>query len=177
LPVVSIGCWLPQGFTYNNGSSNLYVGRTPLFTTEQVLSCAGNEAVVWTFTSQTFSSLLSSMGQTGNNLSISFQYTTALTKLPECLPWLLMVPVLIPISLIRIPGILIPRLYDMTASAGTRPLKRLSEIRTRYVGNAISGDYVATGGANLTDNNGDGLRETYISSSSSTVNIIPSTAR
>jgi len=40
----------------------------------------------------------------------------------------------------------------------------------------FSGDYVATGGANLTDNNGDGLRETYISSSSSTVNIIPSTA-
>jgi len=32
------------------------------------------------------------------------------------------------------------------------------------------------GASNLTDLNGDGLRETYISSSSSTVNIIPSTA-
>jgi uncharacterized protein (UPF0333 family) len=177
LPVVSIGCWLPQGFTYNNGSSNLYVGRTPLFTTEQVLSCAGNEAVVWTFTSQTFSSLLSSMGQTGNNLSISFQYTTALTKLPECLPWVVDGTSSNPDFPYPYTWDFDTTLYDMTASAGNTAIEAfVPKSETRMLGNAISGDYVATGGANLTDNNGDGLRETYISSSSSTVNIIPSTA-
>jgi len=93
-PIKSIGCWLPQGFTYNNGSCNLNVGTpsTPVYlsgTAEQVLSCAGNQAVVWTLPSTaTFDTLLNNMGQTGVSLSFTFQYTTSLSKIPEALPWM-----------------------------------------------------------------------------------------
>jgi len=50
--------------------------------TEQVLKCAGNEAVVWTFPSgTTFNDLFTKMtGQSGNSLAIYFGYTTSLSK-------------------------------------------------------------------------------------------------
>ena len=49
LPIHTIGVWLPQGFIYNNGSSNLQDSVTHdwLYTTEQVVNCAGNEAVIF----------------------------------------------------------------------------------------------------------------------------------
>jgi hypothetical protein len=181
-PIKSIGCWLPQGFTYNNGSCNLNVGTatTPVYlsgTAEQVLSCAGNQAVVWTLPDpSTFNTLLTNMGQTGVSLSFTFKYTTSLSKNPEALPWMVNKtnPPSFPYAYTWNFDV---TLHDMTATAGNTAIEAfIPKSQTRMLGNAISGDYVATGGSNLTDLNGDGLRETYISSSSSIVNIIPSTA-
>ena len=191
IPVVSVGCWLPQGFTYNNSSSNLYHSGTPLFTTEQVLDCSGNEAVVWTFSSKTFYSLMQSMGQTGNTLQITFQYTTALAKAPECLSWF-------------VDGInsntdfpypytwdFDTTVYDMTGTAGNTAIEAtIPKTETRTLGSAVSGDYVAAGASLMTIGNGytpqtdpysdgwitQGVRYVLLSSSSAVVNTIPSTA-
>jgi hypothetical protein len=182
LPILSIGCWLPQGFSYNNVSSNFMNGTTPLYSSETIQSCAGNVAVVWTFpTGTTFSSLRSVMsGQVDGvqTLDFSFTYTSGLTKLPECLPW-----VVWGTSAGQFTWDADITVNDMVAEAGnatdgwTDIEAYAPKSQTRMLGNAIAGDYVATGGSNRTDNIGnDGLRETYIASSSSQVSVIPSTA-
>jgi hypothetical protein len=181
LPVLSIGCWLPQGFTYNNGSSTLKDKTTGnwLYSTEQVLKCAGNEAVVWTFPSgTTFNDLFTKMaGQSGNSLAINFGYTTSLSKLPEALGWIVDTPNAdFPYNYTWNADVTV---HDMIASAGNTAIEAfVPRSQTRMLGNAISGDYVATGGSNLTDadHDGQGLREHYIASSSSTVNTVPPTA-
>ena len=89
LPITSIGVWLPQGFTYNNSSSNL----NGIYSNEQVVQCASNQAVIWTFSAgTTFSSLHSSLGTTANSIAIQFQYTTTLQKLPQALAWINVTP-------------------------------------------------------------------------------------
>jgi hypothetical protein len=182
LPILSIGCWLPQGFSYNNVSSNFMNGTTPLYSTETVQPCAGNVAVVWTFPGgTTFNSLRSVMsGQVDGvqTLDFSFTYTTGLTKLPECLPWVVWGP-----SAGQFTWDADITVNDMVSEAGTPAIgytnieAYVPKSQTRMLGNAIAGDYVATGGSNRTDLIGnDGLRETYIASSSSTVSVLPSTA-
>jgi hypothetical protein len=176
LPILSIGCWLPRGFSYNNGSSNFEQG-TPVYSTETVLPCSGNVAVVWTFPAgTTLYSLQTDMGQSpgSQTLAVNFSYTTSLTKLPECLPW-----VVWGTDAGDFTWDADITVFDMTASAGNPGSGYidietfLPKSQTRMLGNALPGDYVATGGSNLTDLNGDGNRETYIPSSSSTVNVIP----
>jgi hypothetical protein len=186
LPIYSIGCWLPQGFTYNNGSSNLYLNGhsgDPVyqqFSSETTPDCAGNDAVVWTFPSgTTFSNLMTAMGQTGTTLTLNFSYTTSLSKLPECLPWIVWgssagdftwdADVTVN-DMLSIAG--------NTANGYTEVEAYVPVSATRILGNAVDGDYIAAGGSNRTDNSTpvDGLRETSINSSSSQVSIIPSTA-
>jgi hypothetical protein len=184
IPVVSVGCWLPQGFTYNNASSNLYLnGDTtkPLFTTEQVLQCSGNEAVVWTFTAQTFYSLQQSMGQTGNNLSIQFSYTTALAKVPECLPWFVDGTSSNTDFPYPYTWDFDTTLYDMTATAGNTAIEAfVPKSETRTLGNAVSGDYVAVGNSLLTVdttnpyNLAHDVRTVVVSHSSAVASGIPS---
>jgi hypothetical protein len=184
IPVISVGCWLPQGFTYNNGSSNLYQGGNPLFTTEQVLQCSGNEAVVWTFPSQTFYSLQQSMSQTGGNtLQISFRYTTALSKLPECLPWVVDGSTSNTDFPYPYTWDFDTTLYDMTASAGNTAIEAfIPKSETRTLGNAISGDYVAVGNSLLTVdttnpyNLAHDVRTVVVSDSSAAASGIPSNA-
>jgi hypothetical protein len=183
IPVISVGCWMPQGFTYNNGSSNLYVGGTPLFTTEQVLSCAGNEAVVWTFTSKTFYSLMQNMGQTGNTLQISFQYTTGLAKVPECLPWVVDGTSSNPDFPYPYTWDFDTTVYDITATAGNTAIEAtVPKSETRTLGNAISGDYVAVGNSLLTVdttnsyNMAHDVRTVVVSDSSATASGIPANA-
>ena len=185
LPVLSIGCWLPQGFSYNNGSSNFKQGTTPLYSSETTISCAGNIAVVWTFTNKTFYDLQAAMGQTAGSqdLAINFSYTTSLTRLPECLPWVVWGS-----GAGEFTWDADITVSDMTASAGTAAAGWMDieayvpKSQTRMLGNALPGDYVAIGGSNLTDTNGDSLRETPIGSSIATVSSgtasgqIPSTA-
>jgi hypothetical protein len=191
LPILSIGCWLPLGFTYNNSSSNLYVAghqgdpAYALFSSETTKSCAGNIAVVWTFpttpTPTTLYSLEHQMGQTiGSTLALNFTYSTGLTRLPECLPW-----VVWGTSAGQFTWDADITVSDMVSYAGsaadgyTTVEAYVPKSATAVLGNALDGDYVATGGANrtCTDNsNGQEWRNYLIGSSSSTVNVIPPTA-
>jgi Tfp pilus assembly protein PilX len=189
LPIISIGVWLPQGFTYNTGSSNLQ----GIYSTEQLLKCAGNEAVVWTFSSTTFSSLLTSLGQAGSGnitLAITFTYSTSLTSLPYALAWIVNTPV----GTIQT-GFPYPytwnadiKVYDLISDAGNTEVEAyVPTSETRELGDAISGDYVAAGGSLMVIGNGytpmndpnsdyQGTRYQLLSDSSSIVSTIPSDA-
>lgn len=173
LTINSIGVWLPQGFTYQNGTSTLHDSSGIwLYSTEQVLKCAGNEAVVWTFPSgTTFSNLLSSMGQSGNDLQIQFHYSTTLAKLPQALGWITNVANTdFPYSYTWNADV---KVVDLVSSAGQVEIEAFTpKSETRAVGSAISGDYVAVGNSLETGTNPYKL-DTPLSNSSCTVTSIP----
>ncbi len=170
LTITSIGCWLPQGFAYTNGSSNLQ----GIYSTEQVLQCAGNEAVVWTLPSgTTFSSLRSSLGQTGSTIAISLLYTANLAKMPEPLPWITNTANLNFIYSYAWDADV--KVYDMIASAWKTEIEAyIPKSATRSIGSAVSGDYVAIGNSLMTMGtyNSNGIRYsavTYPNTTSATV--------
>ena len=83
LSVTSIGVWLPQGFTY---VPNSLLPSTYNYT-EQVVPCAGNAAVIWSFPGTL------SLAP-GGSLSFTLQYsvTTSTTNYPTALSWVTVNP-------------------------------------------------------------------------------------
>jgi Tfp pilus assembly protein PilX len=170
LPITSIGVWLPQGFTYNNSSSNL----NGIYSNEQVVQCASNQAVIWTFSAgTTFSSLHSSLGTTANSIAIQFQYTTTLQKLPQALAWINVTPNAdFPYSYTWNADI---KDYDLIADAGKTGIETyVPKSAIRGLGSAIPGDYTAIGNSlmvmNTTQSNDPhGVRYHILTDSSATV--------
>lgn len=173
LPIISIGVWFPQGYTYN-------ADITPKFySTEQVVRSVGNEAVIWSFPSNTtFSSLQTNLGQNGNSISITFSYNASsslTTNIPDALSWVNCGNntgnTAFPYDYTWDANV---RVYDITSLAGhTQVEASVPTSGLRAIGAAISGDYVTTGGS-LRDNvDSNGYRETPLASSSSTVSSIP----
>lgn len=178
LSIFSIGCWLPQGFNYNNGLSNLQ----GIYATEQVLPCAGNEAVVWTFPpGTTYASLLSRLGGT---IKITVPYiATNQFDIPDALAWVVNGPVTdFPYSYTWNADV---KVHDIKSDAGNKEVETyVPKAETRALGSAWSGDYVAAGASLMvmgtnngviqtTSNDPDGTRFTSLTHSSSTVNTIP----
>lgn len=189
LTITSVGVFLPQGFTYNNGSSNIQnsVSHAWLYSTEQVLNCAGNEAVVWTFPSgTTFSSLFTAMGQTGSTIAIQFNYTTTLQKLPDALAWVTdTANAAFPYAYTWDADV---KVHDLTSTVGNTEVQAIvPKSETRSLGSAMAGDYVAAGASLMVIGNGytpmtdpysdgwvtQGVRYVLLSDSSSIVNTIP----
>ena len=173
LQISSIGVWLPQGFTYNNRSSNL----EGIYSTEQVVQSANNKAVIWTFPSgTTFASLFASLPHTGNvnAIAIQFQYTTSLQKLPQALAWINVTPNTdFPYSFTWNADI---KNYDIISDAGKTEIETfIPKSSTRNLGGAISGDYTAIGNSLMTmapstpSNDSHGVRNTLLSHSSASV--------
>jgi Tfp pilus assembly protein PilX len=176
LPVISIGVWFPQGYTYNAGTSNL----ENIYSTEQAVRSVGNEAVIWSFPANTtFSSLETSLGQTStNSITITFTYSPAaslITNIPDALAWVNCGNntgnTVFPYDYTWDADI---RVYDITSVGGhTQVEASVPTSGVRAIGAAMPGDYVATGGS-LRDNvDSNGYRETPLASSSSTVSSIP----
>ena len=173
--ITSIGVWLPQGFTYVNGSSNLPSGQY----IEQVLPCAGNQAVIWTFTgapTPTYSSLQASMSETGSSyLSIDFTYSTSSARLPPALGWITAsqsgsgTPTYAWNADVNVTHI--------TAEAGETLIESYIPVsQTRALGNAMAGDYVATGNSLMTmagAPSGNGIRTVTLSHSSASIGSSP----
>lgn len=176
LPIISIGVWFPQGYTYNAGTSNLQ----GIYSTEQTVRCAGNLAVIWSFPSgTTFTSLQGNMGQTGNTINITFSYTPSvslITNIPDALAWINDGNETgnsdFPYGYTWDADI---RDYDIISVAGHTQIEAsVPTSGVRALGSAVSGDYVATGGS-LRDNvDSNGYRQTMLASSSSMVNSITS---
>jgi hypothetical protein len=187
LPILSIGVWLPQGYTYNNSSSQL--ASTVPGTTEQVVQCAGNEAVIWTFPSgTTFQGLLANtnLNPNGNtqSFSITFTYNTSIQNIPDALSW---------INVTTNADFIYSYTwdadiqdYDLKADAGNTEVEsNVPKSATRALGTAINGDYVAIGNSLMIMGQGtptkpgtniDGIRYTSLSDNPYTLTTIPSNA-
>ena len=184
LPIISIGVWLPQGYTYNVGSSNLQ----GIYSTEQLIRDAGNEAVIWSFPSTTtFSSLQTSLGQSGTgivSLGITFTYATTLSSLPDALGWINdgnnTGNSVFPYDYTWDSDI---QDYNITSTAGKTTIQTYVPTSSiRDLGSAINGDYVTAGASLMVmgetqTQDPHGIRYNLESSGSSTVNNIPAGSR
>ncbi|MDO8687511.1 MAG: hypothetical protein Q7K41_02860, partial [Dehalococcoidales bacterium] len=55
LRIMTVGVWLPRGFSYTVGSSNLEVDQySSYYSVPSVQSYQGNQAILWTFNSVPF---------------------------------------------------------------------------------------------------------------------------
>jgi hypothetical protein len=190
LPILSIGVWLPQGYTYNNGSSQL--ASTVPGTSEQLVSCAGNEAVIWTFPANTtFQNLLSNsnLNPTNNAItfSITFTYTTVLQNIPDALPWINVTPTSNADFKYSYTWDADIQDFDLISDAGNTEVEsNVPKSATRNLGAAINGDYVASGNSLMIMGNGNtptnpgtdynNIRYQALAQSSATINSIPSDA-
>jgi Tfp pilus assembly protein PilX len=179
ITLTSIGVWLAQGFAYTTASSNLStVLPTGTQYNEQVVPCAGNQAVIWSFPSGTTLT-------GGNSLSFNFAYTetSGAQQYPTCLTWVTVNPNA---------SFPYPYTWDfstkvdlITADAGNTEVQTYIPGAQTIQAAAISGDYYATGSSAMfptdysgTTCNDPGYRDMLLTSSSaSTGTAIPTDAQ
>lgn len=168
LRVESIGVWLPRGFHYVPGSSNLE-GLADNIT---VVSHAGNEAVIWNFTSEEFDDLPGVIPADSPRVAqITFELDSELSDAdPDTVSWISTSGVAdIPFSWESD-----VKVYKATSIAGTTEIVAyMAKSETRLLSGGIAGDYVATGNSLMTDDNHDNRRETLHAESSANLSSIP----
>jgi hypothetical protein len=162
--ISELGVWLPNGFTYVAGSSNLEG-----YTLASTSSYKSGQAVIWDFAGGVlFSSLPNyiSGGGTGTTSSakITFTFNPAQTgKTPIALSW--MVPDTSVTGFYDLPVVwdADAKVYKLTSTSGDSTVESfVAKSETRKMQAAISGEYYATGNSLLEDSNGDDSREDWV---------------
>jgi hypothetical protein len=185
LTVASFGIWLPRGFEYFSDmthKSSLETNPIPGHpVTVAVSRWAGNEAVIWTYSTFPDFTELPVQGTLPMTADITFYIKSSDQTQPDAkpfaVPW---------IKTGNGAGYGIPYSWDADISVykvvsevgGTTIESYFAKSALRQLQEAISGDYYATGNSALSDTNGDRVRETWHDPSTSTVGAsnIPSDA-
>jgi hypothetical protein len=160
LTIKSVGVWLPQGFSYVNGSSSLeddpFAECYP--DSVSVTPHCGGEAVVWHYDIDSvyphftaFPNLVSDNGTLTS--TIEFNYTppdSDPTKMPAGIAWVTteMTDSLggLKTNDVPISWDVDTRIYKITSAAGGTSIEAYSsKLELRDLNSAIAGDYVATG--------------------------------
>ncbi len=172
LRVESIGIWVPSGFSYVSGSSNME-GLADNITVE---SYAGNQAVIWNFTSLSYNDLPGvNPADSPRIAEITFQLDSVQPDAePDTVAWISTSGVAdIPFSWETD-----VKVYRITSRAGTSQIEAyMAKSETRLLSGGIAGDYKASGNSLMTDEDADpNYRETLHSESSATIDDIPTDA-
>ena len=178
LRVETLGIWLPRGFSYVAGSSNLEASPSAEYYSVPVTSPhAGNQAVLWTFDSILFTSLpgVNPAGSPQTS-EITFQFAPALPgSKPTAVAWITTSEVAdIPFSWDAD-----NRVFKIISQAGgTKVGAYVAKEEIRRMRSSIAGDYHALGNSLMIDTNHDshGIRDQLLTSSDSTVSSIPADA-
>jgi hypothetical protein len=172
LDVDSIGIWLPRGFQYVPESSNL----DDVADNVTVVPHAGNEAVIWNFSSSPavhFDDLPGVDPDVSPRIArITFQLNSESSDYdPDTVAWITTSGVAdIPFSWESD-----VKVYKATSRAGTTEIEAwMAKSETRLLSGGIAGDYIATGNSLMIDFDGDGeTREKLLPESSANVSSIP----
>ncbi|MFA5316674.1 MAG: hypothetical protein WC369_04550 [Dehalococcoidales bacterium] len=178
LEIESLGIWLPLGYTYVTGSSNLE--EDPFedhYSVPVVSDHAGGQAIVWEFSPAV--SYTGFPGVSASNLpmstEISFEYTAAQPgERPVAISWMETSGV----SDTPLSWDIDTKIFKIISTAGdTRIEAYPSRCELRKMAAAIAGDYRAVGNSLMQDNYYPYYkRDTLISSSTAEVTDIPSDA-
>jgi Tfp pilus assembly protein PilX len=150
LRVTALGIWLPPGFTYVNGSSNLKdSSNNPLYSSESAAAYHSNVAVIWTFSSLSFDSLPGYLSQS-MTATVTFRYTPATVgRSLDALSWIKTTG-MYPNTQYSFDGDI--RVFKLTSLArdaattkGTVVESYVTKNELRTLDAAINGDYYATG--------------------------------
>jgi hypothetical protein len=181
----AIGVWLPPGFTYTTGSSNLDNSSSsgkPYHSVPAVSDHMGGKAIIWSFSALDYTSFpdVSTLDEPMTT-EISFNYSTTLNATPDAVSW------------VSYQGLSSGptyswdtdvRVFNVTSTADSTTVKTyLAKTEIRKVGGSLNGDYYATGNTlmrNAVYDSGH-IRDTWLNtdsantnSSSQTVTTVPS---
>ncbi len=175
----TLGIWLPAGFTYVSGSSNLEsdAGNPPYHSVPTVTPHASGQAVVWDFADVAFVDFpFVDTSATPMESTITFQYNADPGKMPAAVSWL-------NTDLDLGGGITHTwdadkKVYKITSTADDTTIDAYTiRVELRQMAAAIEGDYRAIGNSLMLDNNNNHERETLLSNSGATVAGIPQDAQ
>jgi hypothetical protein len=180
LTISTLGIWIPPGFTYVPGSSNLESdpGNPPYRSVPVTSYHCGGQAVVWSFSSVPFSSFPNLSGFSPRESTITFQFNGATGQRPAAVAW-------INTNLDLGGGTTYTwdgdkKVYQITSTADSTVIDAYTvKVSLRQMTSAIEGDYVATGNSILVDTTPplDGqYRNTLLSSSNATVSSLSTDA-
>ncbi len=198
LTIKSMGIWLPQGFSYTVQSSTLEAGGPfePYYPNSVSVSAVpGGQSVVWSYNPPyplftSFPDLVSNNGTLTS--TITFNYSPPANdpdKLPVAVAWITAEmhdtagnPVPNPDSPVNVPIAwdTDTSFYKITSSTGNTKIEAYtSKLGLRSMGDAASGDYVATGNSLMImgpehPSNPHGIRYDLLTSSDAAVSTIPS---
>ncbi|MFC2021122.1 hypothetical protein ACFLU1_04975 [Chloroflexota bacterium] len=169
LMVESLGVWLPRGFSYVEGSSNLE-GLADNVTVEPH---AGNQAVLWNFSSVPFNDFPGVNPLVSPRITeVTFQFDSSQPGAePDTVAWITTSGVAdIPFSWESN-----VKVYGITSQAGGTAISSyMAKSEARLLRSGIAGDYKATGNSLMTDEDSNpSFRETWHSESSAAVSDIP----
>lgn len=179
LLVKSLGIWLPYGFSYVDGSSNLEQADygEAYYSDPTVSPHAGGQAVVWEFSSANLT-YFPGVELSGNPQSteVTFEYTANETGArPATISWIETegnVTDILPTT-----WDVDTRIYRVTSVANDTEIEAYAtRCELRKMEAAIAGDYKAIGNSLMTDDDNDNYREHWHSESSTTVSDIPNNA-
>ena len=190
LLVKSVGVWLPPGYTYVGGSSNIDDNITKAYYAVPgvTVSHAGGQAVVWDLNSYPFAGSDAlhpplpgvSSSDTPMECTITFRYTSDNPDEPGAVAW---ISTNSAASAIPFSWDAESRVFRVTSTATSADGKSttvesyIPQNAARKMASAVNGDYYATGNSLMTDTKSPlGERETLLSSSDSTVSAIPADA-
>jgi hypothetical protein len=168
IPLTSIGVWLPQGFSYVAGSSNLasVLPSGGSFVEQSPVPCAGNLAVIWSLSGVNLGS--------GSTITFSFQYSTSTSNYPTALSWV--TDVLNSSFPFSFTWDYSTKVHLITADAGNTTIQCYSPKAETILPAGESGDYYATGSASMMPTNNVAYRDLLLNSSSANTGTSPTYA-
>jgi hypothetical protein len=175
LMIESLGIWLPLGFTYATGSSNLEEDDDePYYSVPSVEDYAGGQAVVWDFASVPYADFPGVVPEEEPMMSdITFEFEPdEAGEIPVAIAWM----VTSGVSDVPLSWDIDTRMYRIVSAAGDTEIEaRVAKCELRKMGAAIAGDYRAIGNSLMTDDWDDyfEIRDYLHDDSSAEVSDIP----
>ena len=175
LRVETLGIWLPRGFSYVVGSSNLEAdSHAEYYSVPTVEPFASNQVVLWSFSSIPFADFPGvNPEDSPMTAEVTFQFASSQPgRNPAAVGWITTNGV----DDIRFSWDADTRVYKIISTAGGTTVETYNtKSEIRHVGSAIAGDYRATGNSLMIDVNHDqyGIRDQLLASSDATVSDIP----
>ena len=178
LGIQTVGVWLPRGYTYVTGSSNLEANHQAAYYSVPVVSAyMGSQAVLWTFNSVPFTSFPGADShQFPMTTEITFQFTSSQ---PGAKPNIVAWTTTSGVNDIHFSWDADIKIYKVISQAGNTMITDYTlKEEIRHLRSAIAGDYVATGNSLMIQGSGhgsntQGIRYQLLSSSDAAVSTIP----
>ena len=173
----SLGVWLPYGFSYLDGSSDLEKLDIwePAYSDPTVTNHAGGQAVVWEFASANLTYFPGvNINDNPQYAEIEFEYTANVSGAkPTCISWVTTSGAVS--DILNVTWDIDTRIYKITSTAADTEIEAYgSRNELRNMNNAISGDYKAIGNSLMQDNYSPyDRRDTLLAESTTTVSDIP----
>ncbi len=184
LTVTSIGVWLPAGFTYTPGSSNLegLDFSEPAYCVAENTTAPGGTWIVWNYTLGDYPLFTDFPGVSTEDspmhLDVSFSYSPPADhpdEMPTAIAWVTTQLEDGSESPYPLSWDTDTRIYKITSTVGDTTIQAYSaKSELRQMGDAMTGEYVAIGNSNMINPDSWNRRQTLLEDSTTSIDSVPS---